>query len=215
MSISPQLSGSFSTFTSRTDYASVHAALKGRLLRVAEQNVGQSDVWACLGGNLRRRIRVWFPGDATSLIGHWPRDGARLSWIGRTSSRSWSLPRCTSSVSDSRGFVLRPSAEWLSSRNTDAIGILGLQIVHTGQFERGTTIVRRAMELNPNHAGWMHFAPLWDHFHKGEYEQALECANRVDVPGRFWAYLVMASACGHLGRRTEAEAAVKDCWPRS
>src|SRR4029077_15322915 len=82
--------------------------------------------------------------------------------------------------------------------------------VHTGEFERGTAIVRRAMELNANHAGWMHFAPLWDHFHKGEYEQALECANRVDMPGLFWPYLVMASACGHLGRRTEAAAAVRD-----
>jgi hypothetical protein len=66
------------------------------------------------------------------------------------------------------------------------------------------------MELNPNHAGWMHFAPLWNHFHKGEYEQALACANRVDVPGLFWPFLVMASACGHLGRKTEAEAAVRD-----
>ena len=82
--------------------------------------------------------------------------------------------------------------------------------MHTGEFERGTAIVRRAMELNANHAGWMHFAPLWDHFHKGEYEQALECANRVDVPGLFWPFLVMASACGHLGRRSEAAAAVRD-----
>jgi adenylate cyclase len=70
--------------------------------------------------------------------------------------------------------------------------------------------VRRAMELNANHAGWMHFAPLWNHFHKGEYEEALECANRVDVPGLFWPFLVMASACGHLGRRAEAAAAVRD-----
>ena len=98
----------------------------------------------------------------------------------------------------------------LNPLNTDAVGILGLQIVHTGEFERGTAIVRRAMELNANHAGWMHFAPLWEHFHKGEYEQALECANRVDVPGLFWPYLVVASACGHLGRRAEAEAAVRD-----
>ena len=82
--------------------------------------------------------------------------------------------------------------------------------MHTGEFERGAAIVRRAMELNANHAGWMHFAPLWEHFHKGEYEQALERANRVDVPGLFWPYLVVASACGHLGRRAEAEAAVRD-----
>src|SRR4029079_8637157 len=98
----------------------------------------------------------------------------------------------------------------LNPLNTDAVGILGLQIVHTGDFERGTAIVRHAMELNANHAGWMHFAPLWDHFHNGEYEEALECANRVDVPGLFWPYLVMASACGHLARRAEAEAAVRD-----
>ena len=98
----------------------------------------------------------------------------------------------------------------LNPLNTDAVGILGLQIVHTGEFERGAAIVRRAMELNPNHAGWMHFAPLWEHFHKGEYEQALECANRVDVPGLFWPFLVVASACGHLGRRAEAESAVRD-----
>src|SRR4029077_20483019 len=98
----------------------------------------------------------------------------------------------------------------LNPLNTDALGILGLQIVHTGEFERGTAIVRRAMELNANHAGWMHFAQLWNHFHNGEEEQALECANRVDVPGLFWPYLVMASACGHLGRRAEAAAAVRD-----
>ena len=98
----------------------------------------------------------------------------------------------------------------LNPLNTDALGILGLEIVHTGEFERGTAIVRRAMTLNPNHAGWMHFAPLWNHFHKGEYEQALACANRVDVPGLFWPFLVMASACGHLGRSNEAAAAVRD-----
>jgi len=109
--------------------------------------------------------------------------------------------------------AFRPAAERamaLNPLNTDALGILGLQIVHTADFERGTAIVRRAMELNANHAGWMHFAPLWDHFHKGEYEQALECANRVDVPGLFWPFLVMASACGHLGRRVEAQVAVRD-----
>src|SRR5207245_2998466 len=109
--------------------------------------------------------------------------------------------------------AFRPAAERamaLNPLNTDALGILGLQIVHTGEFERGTAIVRRAMELNANHAGWMHFAPLWNHFHKGEYEEALDCANRVDFPGFFWPYLVMASACGHLGRRTEAKAAVAD-----
>jgi adenylate cyclase len=188
-----------------------HAALKSRLQRVAEQNDGQSDLWACLAQIYVDEYAFGFQGDATSLD--------RALAAGR---RGVELDRANqfALVALAQVHFFRqdvaafgPAAERamaLNPLNTDALGILGLQIVHTGEFERGTAIVRRAMELNPNHAGWMHFAPLWDHFQKGEYEQALECANRVDVPGLFWPYLVMASACGHLGRRSEAEAAVKD-----
>ena len=190
---------------------SAHAALKSRLQRVAERNVGQSDVWACLAQIYVDEYAFGFEGEANSL--------ERALAAGR---RAVELDRANqfALVALAQVHFFRrdltafgPAAERgmaLNPLNTDALGILGLQIVHTGQFERGTVIVRRAMELNPNHAGWMHFAPLWDHFHRGEYEAALECANRVDVPGLFWPYLVMASACGHLGRRTEAEAAVKD-----
>ena len=35
-------------------------------------------------------------------------------------------------------------------------------------------------------------------------------ASRVNMPGLFWPYLAIASICGHLGRRAEAEAAVQD-----
>src|SRR5262249_32725988 len=171
----------------------------------------QSDLWACLAQLHIDAYAFGFEGDANSL------DRALAA-----ARRAVELDRANQfalvALAQTHFFrqdlaAFGPAAERamaLNPLNSDAIGILGLQIVHTGQFERGTAIVRRAMELNPNHAGWMHFAPLWDHFNRGEYEQALECANRVDVPGLFWPYLVMASACGHLGRHTEAEAAVKD-----
>ena len=190
---------------------SSHAALKSRLQRVSERNEGQSDLWACLAQIYVDEYAFGFKDDTTSLD--------RALAAGR---RGVELDRANqfALVALAQVHFFRqdlaafgPAAERamaLNPLNTDALGILGLQIVHTAEFERGTAIVRRAMELNPNHAGWMHFAPLWDHFHKGEYEQALECANRVDVPGLFWPFLVMASACGHLGRRTEAEAAVRD-----
>jgi len=190
---------------------SAHAALKSRLLKIAEQNVGQSDVWACLAQIYVDEYAFGFQNDATSLDRALAA-GRRAVELDRANQFALvALAQVHFFRQDLAAFA--PAAERgmaLNPLNTDAIGILGLQIVHTGQFERGAAIVLRAMELNPNHAGWMHFAPLWDHFHRGEYEQALECANRVDVPGLFWPYLVMASACGHLGRRTEAEAAVKD-----
>src|SRR5438874_2163367 len=190
---------------------SAHAALKSRLERAAGRDARQSDLWACLAQIYVDEYAFGFGGRATSL------DRALAA-----ARRGVELDRANQfamvALAQTHFFrqdlaAFGPAAERamaLNPHNSDALGILGLQIVHTGEFERGTAIVHRAMELNANHAGWMHFAPLWDHFHKEEYEQALECANRVDVPGLFWPYLVMASACGHLGRRTEAAAAVRD-----
>ncbi len=190
---------------------SAHAALKSRLERVLERNDRQSDLWACLAQVYVDEYAFGFRSDATSL------DRALAA-----ARRAVELDRANQfalvALAQTHFFrqdlaAFGPAAERamaLNPLNTDAVGILGLQIVHTGEFERGAAIVRRAMELNANHAGWMHFAPLWEHFHKGEYEQALERANRVDVPGLFWPYLVVASACGHLGRRAEAASAVRD-----
>ncbi len=189
-----------------------HGALRSRLERASKSDNPPSDLWASLAQVYLDEYAFGFPGnDATSL------DRALAA-----ARRGVELDRANQfamvALAQTHFFrqdlaAFGPAAERamaLNPLNTDALGILGLEIVHTGEFERGTAIVRRAMELNPNHAGWMHFAPLWNHFHNGEYEQALACANRVDVPGLFWPFLVMASACGHLGRRTEAAAAVRD-----
>jgi TolB-like protein/Tfp pilus assembly protein PilF len=188
-----------------------HAELKSRLERAVERDGRQSDLWACLAQLHVDAYAFGFQGDASSL------DRA-LAAARRAVELDRSNQFALVALAQTHFFrqdlaAFGPATERamaLNPLNTDAVGILGLQIVHTGEFERGAAIVRRAMELNPNHAGWMHFAPLWEHFHKGEYEQALERANRVDVPGLFWPYLVMASACGHLGRRVEAQAAVRD-----
>ena len=190
---------------------SSYAALKSRLERAAERNDRQSDLWACLAQVYVDEYAFGFASDATSL------DRA-LSAARRAVELDRANQFAMVALAQVHFFrrdlaAFGPAAERamaLNPLNTDAVGILGLQIVHTGEFERGAVIVRRAMELNPNHAGWMHFAPLWEYFHNREYEQALECANRVDVPGLFWPFLVVASACGHLGRRAEAESAVRD-----
>ncbi len=190
---------------------SAHAALKSRLEGAVARNDRQSDLWACLAQVFVDEYAFGFRSDATSL------DRA-LAAARRAVELDRANPFALVALAQTHFFrqdlaAFGPAAERamaLNPLNTDALGILGLQIVHTGQFERGAAIVRRAMELNANHAGWMHFAPLWEHFQKGEYEQALERANRVDIPGLFWPYLVAASACGHLGRRAEAQAAVRD-----
>lgn len=189
-----------------------HAALKRRLERVVERDDRRSDLWACLAQIYVDEYAFGFPGSDATSLDRALAAGRRAVELDRANQFALvALAQVHFFRRDLAAFG--PAAERamaLNPLNTDAVGILGLQIVHTREFERGTAIVQRAMELNANHAGWMHFAPLWNHFHKGEYEQALECANRVDVPGLFWPFLVVASACGHLGRRSEAEAAVRD-----
>ena len=98
----------------------------------------------------------------------------------------------------------------LNSRDTDTVAMMGLMLVHIGEFERGANIVRRAMDLNPNHAGWYHFAIIWEHLNKGDYEKALARITRVNMPGLFWQPLTVASICGLLERPIEAAAAVRE-----
>lgn len=98
----------------------------------------------------------------------------------------------------------------LNPRDSNTLAILGLLIVHTGEFDRGAEIIRHAMEINPHHAGWYHYGPLWKHFHDGDYEKALSEANQVNMPELFWQYLAVASICGHLGRAREAKVAVRE-----
>ncbi len=189
-----------------------HGALRTRLERAAKSDNRPSDLWACLAQIYVDECAFGFPGNDETSLDRALTAARRAVELDRANQFAMvALAQTHFFRQDLAAFG--PAAERamaLNPLNTDALGILGLEIVHTGEFERGTAIVRRAMELNANHAGWMHFAPLWDHFHKAEYQEALECANRVDVPGLFWPYLVMASACGHLGRRAEAAAAVRD-----
>ncbi|MGH9776250.1 MAG: protein kinase domain-containing protein [Candidatus Acidiferrales bacterium] len=98
----------------------------------------------------------------------------------------------------------------LNSRDTDTLAMMGLMLVHIAEFDRGANLVRRAMDLNPHHAGWYHFALIWEYLHKGDYQKALEQVSRVNMPGLFWQPLAEAAICGLLGRQADAAAAVQE-----
>jgi TolB-like protein/predicted Zn-dependent protease len=202
----------------------VYSVLKSRVQRALERDNRQSDLWACLAQIWVDEYVYGFGDDEVPLDRALAASRRAVELDRGNQFALGSLAQTLFFRRDVAAFV--PAAERamaLNPLNTEVVGYLGLQIVHTGEFARGAAIVRRAMELNPNHAGWMHFAPLWEHFHKGEYEEALSCVSRGDVPGLstvrsidrprqllFWPFLVTAAACGHLGRRGEAAAAVRD-----
>ena len=116
---------------------------KSRLERAAKSGQSAFGLMGLSRADLRRRIRVWLPrDDATSL------DRALAA-----ARRGVELDRANQfamvALAQTHFFrqdlaAFGPAAERamaLNPLNTDALGILGLQIVHTGEFERGTAIV--------------------------------------------------------------------------
>ena len=62
----------------------------------------------------------------------------------------------------------------------------------------------------PFHPSWFHF-PIADyHFQRGEYEEALSAARKIDLPGYIRTHIVLAGIYAELERQSEARSALED-----
>ena len=66
------------------------------------------------------------------------------------------------------------------------------------------------MALDPSHATWFPFPIANFHFGRGEYEEALATAQKIDVPGDFWRPVFLAAIYAELDRPSEADSAVQE-----
>jgi TolB-like protein/Flp pilus assembly protein TadD len=87
---------------------------------------------------------------------------------------------------------------------------LGTLTAYSGEWDRGLPLVAEALKLNPNHPGWYYFAELEDHCRKGEYEEALVSARKINMPVMFHYQGALAAVYGQLGRKEEAKAAIRE-----
>jgi len=88
--------------------------------------------------------------------------------------------------------------------NTETLALSAIFLVSAGDSERAVELVRQASGLNPNHPGWYHFVLFNHHYRRREYEEALLCAKRVNMPLFPWTHLSIAAAAGQLNRATDA-----------
>jgi adenylate cyclase len=100
----------------------------------------------------------------------------------------------------------------LNPRDSDAMAMVGVWFAFTGEWERGLAMVNRAIRINPNHPGWYWFAVFYDHYRRGEYEQALDYIERVNMPQYFVCPQLVAATHGQLGNKAEARAALQQCY---
>ncbi len=92
----------------------------------------------------------------------------------------------------------------LNPRDTFATAVVGLLIACSDDWERGTSLIRGAMALNPHHSGFFNVVLAWDHYRRREYDRALREAEKRSMPGFYKWQCIMAASNGQLGRNDAA-----------
>ncbi len=96
----------------------------------------------------------------------------------------------------------------LNPNNSTVLAAIGTFLSYTGKIERGSAMVKKAAALNPNHPGWYYFPLSFTEYENENYDMALECALKINLPGLFWNHVFLAAAYGQLGRTAEGRATI-------
>ena len=111
------------------------------------------------------------------------RHDGQLRWTQPANARITRWRRCISSDTNSTHSSPRPNVPSPSIPTTLAAWAGLGNLLHYAGDERGIAFVRKAMKLDPFHPTWFHFAIASDHhFERGEYEEALAAARKIDHP---------------------------------
>jgi tetratricopeptide (TPR) repeat protein len=97
----------------------------------------------------------------------------------------------------------------LNPNSADTLAYLGQELHYAGD-ERGIALIRKAVALDPFHPTWFNFPIAHHHFEKGEYEEALAAARKIDMPGLFWPQIYLSAIYAELGRQSETRLAVEE-----
>lgn len=92
----------------------------------------------------------------------------------------------------------------------------GVYLCLLGKLDEGLSLVRKAMNLNPQHPGWCRFALFHDHYIRGEYTRAIEQVRHIETPDWFWPHALQAILYAKLGDKkgvTESRANVLRLYP--
>lgn len=88
--------------------------------------------------------------------------------------------------------------------------IAGFLLAISGDWERGTAILRREMDIPRGVPGFYHHAFFLDAYRRGDYQDALAEAESMGTPELAWDPLDRAAALAKLGRVEEARAAAAE-----
>jgi adenylate cyclase len=92
-----------------------------------------------------------------------------------------------------------------ADKGSSVRGTAGLFLAYAGDWDRGLALLDEWAAYDPHLPGWYHSGAFFDHYRKGEYEQALAAAQRMGLPDYVWTNAGVAAAYGQLGQRADAQ----------
>ena len=191
--------------------AQEHAEAKAALEQAVQQAPLSSDCWAMLSILLSDEFIHGF-GSAPDPLGRALHAARRAVDAGSSNHKAhqalaWAL-FFRKEAHASRNAAERTLA--LNPMDACAIVYMGQTIAFTGDWERGCTLIRRAIDLNPNHPGWYWYAPFLDAYRKNDFRAALTIALKISMPGFPLGQVALAAAYGQLGEAEAGQAAVRE-----
>jgi adenylate cyclase len=186
-----------------------HAKLRDALERAVDSDPGYADAWACLSAIYTDEYRYNFNPLPDSLDR--ALEAARRAVASDPGSQRAHLALAAAYFYRHELDAFFAEAERTIALNpNDAMVLAGLGTrLHWAGDERGIDLVRRAMKLDPFHPTWCHVPIASHHFERGEYEEALAAARKIDMPGYFRAQIILAAIYAELGRQKEARSALE------
>jgi TolB-like protein/cytochrome c-type biogenesis protein CcmH/NrfG len=187
-----------------------HAEVRAALEQALEREPGHAEAWACISRVYLDGFRFDF-NVLPDALDRALQSAQRAVELDGTSQLAYlSLAEAHFFRKERRAFLLAADRVLaLNPRDTSNVGMIGSLIAYAGEWERGCAVVRKVMQLNPHHAGWLNFVFVDDHYRKREYEQALEAAEKVNMPGHYVVYADLAAINAQLGRTEEARKHLK------
>ena len=83
-------------------------------------------------------------------------------------------------------------------------------ITFAGDWDRGLSLLRWAIDVNPHHPRWYELILGINEYRLGRYRAALDEVARSNMPDSFWKSAVLAAALGQIGELDAAQAALRD-----
>ena len=104
-----------------------------------------------------------------------------------------------------RFFVEAQNALDLNPNSPLRIGSIGFFLSLYGDWERGKTLLDKAMKFNNGFPSWYYGATSLYYYRINDYSRAYEEALKYDISGLFWYPLLRAACLGQLNRTSKAK----------